>query len=272
MPDVSENAASWEPELYAGSAHYYPRGRAAYPPAVAERLAETLGLDGSGRLLDVGCGPGSLTLLLAGLFAEAVGVDADAGMLDEAERQASAAGVGNVWWRRLRAEELPAGLGMFRMVSFAQSFHWMDRDRVAAAAHGMLEPGGVCVHVGATTHRGVDGDAVLPHPAPPHREIDALVRRYLGAPRPGGVSGEDEIYRAAGFDGPEEIVIPGRVLTRDEDTVVAAVFSLSSATPHLFGERRGAFETDLRALLRATSPDGVFSEEMREISLRVWRP
>jgi cyclopropane fatty-acyl-phospholipid synthase-like methyltransferase len=38
-------------------------------------LAEDLGLDGSGRLLDVGCGPGVLAVRLAHLFEDAVGLD-----------------------------------------------------------------------------------------------------------------------------------------------------------------------------------------------------
>lgn len=37
----------------------------AYPAQLAEELVEALQLDGSGVLLDVGCGTGSLTLLLA---------------------------------------------------------------------------------------------------------------------------------------------------------------------------------------------------------------
>lgn len=77
---------TWDPTLYAGSASYYPKGRVAYPDELAQTLAAQLDLDGTGRLLDVGCGPGSLTLLLADWFAEAVGVDADQGMLDEAAR------------------------------------------------------------------------------------------------------------------------------------------------------------------------------------------
>lgn len=32
-----------------------------YAPGYADRLAETLGLDENGRLLDVGCGPGDRT-------------------------------------------------------------------------------------------------------------------------------------------------------------------------------------------------------------------
>jgi hypothetical protein len=65
---VVEPRLQWHPSLYAGSAPYYAIGRVSYPTALAEALAEQLGLEGSGRLLDVGCGPGSLTLLLAPWF------------------------------------------------------------------------------------------------------------------------------------------------------------------------------------------------------------
>jgi cyclopropane fatty-acyl-phospholipid synthase-like methyltransferase len=79
--------------LYAGSARFYAVGRVGYPAEIADVLADALQLDGSGRLLDVGCGPGSLTLLLAPHFAEAIGLDADADMLAEAARLAARTGV-----------------------------------------------------------------------------------------------------------------------------------------------------------------------------------
>lgn len=266
----------WDSTLYQGSAPYYVRGRVGYPVALAETLAERLGLDGSGRLLDVGCGPGSLTLLLAGHFARAVGVDADQGMLDVAAES----GAANVDWVRLRAEQLPAGLGRFRVVTFAQSFHWFDRDLVAATVRGMLDAGGACVHVHATTHQGVDTDADLPYPRPPHAEIAELVRSYLGpvpraglGPSPKRAGGQETaIYRGAGFAGPERFVIPGWPVTRTVDDVVAATFSLSSSTPHLFGADRAAFEADLRGLLARSARDGRFGEWMREIAVDIWRP
>jgi SAM-dependent methyltransferase len=270
----------WDPTLYAGAASYYARGRVAYPQALADLLAAELGLDGSGRLLDVGCGPGSLTLLLAPLVAEAIGIDADPGMIAEAEDRAVRAGVRNVRWQVLRAEDLPAGLGPFRLVTFAQSFHWMDRGRVAAAVHGMLEAGGTCVHVHATTHEGVETSGPLPHPEPPRAAIADLVRRYLGPERragqgvlPGGTpGGEESVYRGAGFTGPRRLELPGAVVERSADQVVAAVLSLSGSAPHLFGPRLAAFEADLRGLLHDTGPTGVFSQHMREIALDLWVP
>jgi SAM-dependent methyltransferase len=277
---VVDPGLQWHPSLYAGSARYYASGRVGYPPALARAVAEQLGLDGSGRLLDVGCGPGSLTLLLAPWFEQATGVDADRDMLAEASRLAVQSGIGNVEWLLLRAEELPAGLGRYRLISFAQSFHWMDQLRVARTALGMLHDGGACLHVHATTHQGVETDAVLPHPRPPRAAISELVESYLGPVTPKGkrllspdkANREDEIYRAAGFSGRQRIEVPGEIVERTSDQLVAGIYSLSSSTPHLFGERREAFELDLRRLLHDANPSGIFSEQMREIAADIWRP
>jgi SAM-dependent methyltransferase len=270
---------SWDPTLYAGAARYYTTGRVAYPSGVADALVSALGLDGTGRLLDVGCGPGSLTLLLAPHFAEAIGVDADADMLAEASRLAEQRQMNNLRWVQMRAEELPADFPAMRVVSFAQSFHWMDRRSVALAARRLVADGGALVHVGATTHQGVDTDVALPHPRPPRQKIARLVRSYLGPTHRAGQGvltvgtpeDEDTIYRAAGFAGPERLEVPGWVVERSAAEIVASVHSLSGSTPHLFADRLSAFDAELSELLAAASPDGRFSEQIDSIGLYIWR-
>jgi SAM-dependent methyltransferase len=271
----------WDETLYRGSAAYYGVGRLPYPPAVAYAFAETFALDGTQRLLDVGCGPGSLTLLLAARVAVAVGVDADPDMIAAAAAAAERARVTNVEWRCMRAEELPAGLGRFALVTFAQSFHWMDRPKVASAVRDMLEPGGACVHLQATTHRGDSSDDPLDHPRPPQDRIDTLVREYLGPVRRAGKGlrpagtpdDESAIFGAVGLKGPARIELDtARVVTRSADDIVAATFSLSGSTPNLFGTDVARFESDLRALLHHAAPDGTFNERTRPIALDVWRP
>ena len=270
----------WDETLYAGSAGHYGIGRMPYPPSLADAIGKELDLDGTGRLLDVGCGPGSLTLLLAPLFQAAVGVDADHGMITEARRKAHAANATNIEWRQLRAEELPADLGTFKVATFAQSFHWMDQHLVARRVRDMLGPDGSWVHVGATTHRGVAGDDRLPYPRPPWEQIDDLIVSYLGPVRRAGQGslpagtrgGEEEVMRQAGFTGPTRIEVGGgQVADRGVDEIVSAVFSLSNAAPHLFADRLPAFEADLRRLLSEASPTGRFSERRREIEVVVWR-
>ncbi|MFI1766568.1 class I SAM-dependent methyltransferase [Streptomyces sp. NPDC020800] len=270
----------WDETLFAGTAPYYARGRLPYAPGLVPRLAEVLGPDGTGRLIDVGCGPGTLALPLSPLFDEVVGVDPDPGMLAEAARRAAAGtGAGTVRWVRMRAEDLPAGLGAFTVAVFAQSFHWMDRDRVAATVFGMLGPGGALVHVSDLKGErpGTEG---LPYPVAPYPAIGQLVRDYLGPVRRAGrgelpdgtPGGEAAVFHRAGFLGPERHVVPGgQVLERAEDAVVAWVFSMSSSAPGLFGPRRDAFEADLRGLLRSCSPTGRFCERRPGTEVFVWR-
>ena len=281
MSRVNEFGWVWDETLYAGSAAHYAAGRMPYPPGIVDAVRAELGLDGHGRLLDVGCGPGSLTLLLAPLFRTAVGVDADPDMLAEAARRS----VGRpIEWKQLRAEDLPAGLGTFRVVTFAQSFHWMDQPLVARRVRGMLDPGGAWVHVGATTHRGTPpGQSLQPAsaPHPPWDGIDALVAGYLGPVRragrgtlPAGTrGGEEDVMRQAGYAGPTRLSVGGGlVVRRTVDDIVSSVFSLSSSAPHLFGERLPDFEADLRGLLGEASPDGRFCEVTQETELVFWRP
>ena len=109
----------WDESLYRGSAPYDVPGRAPYAPDLADRIADALSLDGTGRLLDVRCGPGIVALPLARHFGEVVGLDPDAGMLAEAAARADAMGIANVRWAPARAEDLPLGLGSFRAVAFA---------------------------------------------------------------------------------------------------------------------------------------------------------
>lgn len=252
-----------------------------YPPDLVEVIRAELGLDGAGRLLDVGCGPGSLTLLLSPLFASAVGVDADPEMIVEAGRRAAALGIVNVEWRHMRAEALPADLGAFRVATFAQSFHWMDQPTVARRVRDMLSADGAWLHIGATTHRGAAGEDPLPRPRPPWDRIDDLVSAYLGPVRRAGRgtlptgtrAGEEEVMREAGFTGPNRIEVErGEIVSRSVDEVMSAVFSLSGSAPHLFGARLGAFENDLRRLLAASSSAGMFAERIRDIAVVVWRP
>ncbi len=270
----------WDETLYAGSAAYYPHGRMPYPPELAAALRDELSLDGEGRLLDVGCGPGSLTVLLAPLFERAVGVDADAEMLAEATRQAASRGVENADWVHMRAEELPGGLGSFRVATFAQSFHWMDQDRVATAVETMLEPGR---RVGARARNDASrlgDDAGLPRPAPPHEGIDELVQRYLGPVRRAGrgtlphgtPSGEEDVMLAAGFAAPRRLQAEEAACSSgSEDEVVASVFSRSGSAPHLSATAATSSNVSCARCSGSPSPSGRFSERTREIELVIWR-
>lgn len=270
----------WDPTLFGGSAPYYIQGRLPYSPRLAEAFADALDLDGEGRLLDVGTGPGIVGLTLARHFREVVGVDADADMVTEASREGQSRGIDNTRWLALRAEELPANLGIFRVVTFAQSFHWTKREQVARAVGRMLEPGtGRLVLVNAYTRQGVEPERPLEHPSPPYEAITGLIEEYLGSSRRAGQSvlpdgtpwDEEEVLAEAGFSAPEVVAVPDdRVITRTIDDVVASVYAVSRSAPHLFGDEQEKFEKELRDQLAAASPGGLFSEKTGENQLRIF--
>lgn len=271
----------WDETLFEGAAPFYVQGRHPYAPGLHDAMAEALALDGTGRLLDVGCGPGVIALQLADVFEAVVGLDPDRGMIAEATRLARERNVANATWVQMRAEDLPGGLGTFRAVTFAASFHWMDRPKVAAAVRSMLDQAGCAVQIHAPAYlwSELEKDG-LPHPPPPHDAIVELRKRYLGPLQRAGQSfrtsspsGEDEVFQAAGFGPATTVEVPdGRVLERTIDNLVAEVFSSSSTAPHLFGDRIDAFEADLRGLLAQASPSGLFSVRLPDNRLSIWRP
>ena len=259
---------AWDPSLYEGSARHYAVGRMAYPAALADTLRDALGLDGTGRLLDVGCGPGSLTLLLAPLVASAVGVDADPGMIAEARRSGAAGHRVATAARRGAARgprHVPAG--HVRAV--------VPLDGSAAGRPGGPPDDRARWRLGAR----------LRDDAPRGRRATTRCRTrdrrgtrstrwspaYLGPVRRAGQGslptgtrgGEEDVMRDAGYRGPERLeVVRGDVVERSTEQVVSAVFSLSSSAPHLFGDpaarvrRRPARGSCDRRPRTARSPSG----------------
>jgi SAM-dependent methyltransferase len=256
----------YDPTIYLGSAAHYRSGRPAYSPELEAVLTRELGLDGSGRLLDAGCGPGVLTVRLAHLFGQAVGLDPDAGMLAEGRRAAEESSTTNIRWVRGVAEDLPAvAPGPYRLVTFGQSFHWTDEQRVAETVYDLLEPSGaLALVVHTVTGRPRPPDPGVP--AIPHDEIRALVAKYLGSTRRAGQGispqrshrFEDVLVRTR-FGAPRQLFVAGLPgLLRDSESVLSGYFSMSYSAPHLFGDRLDDFAGEVRALLANRSAEGVF--------------
>ncbi len=255
-----------DPTDFLGCAEFYLRGRPPYSRELRAVLARECGLDGSGRLLDVGCGPGTLAVELAPMVAESVGLDPDAEMLAEAARHATSAGVTTTRWVQGLAEQLgDLDLGRFRLVTFGQSFHRTDREAVAEMVYDSLEPNGAIVLV---AHE-VSGrpEPVGPGlPKIPHAAIEAIIDRYLGVRRRNGqgyvVLHPDRWQDALGrtrFGRGREVFAPGRDdVIQDADGVLANYHSKSIAAPHLFGAELDRFDAEVRQLLAAHSATGWF--------------
>lgn len=260
--------ADHDSTLFLGTAQYYLQGRPPYSQQLVPTLVETLKLDGTGKFLDVGCGPGSLTIALAPHFEQALAIDPQAEMLQVAQQQAQRANCHNIAWQQARAEDLgDLGLSNYRLVTFGQSFHWTNRALVAKLVYDILAPGGA---IALITHNveGRPKPSAPKHPPIPHDAIKALIASYLGPQRRAGQGYfpdnnerfSDTLARSP-FGSSSIIYCQGRSdLIRSIDDVLANYLSTSFAAPHLFGPRFAEFEGEFRQLLQQHTDTGFFWE------------
>lgn len=257
----------FDPQAFQGTAEYYSTGRPPYSAQLSRIISQELSLDGSGQLLDVGCGPGVLELVLATMFSQVVALDPESGMLREGERRCLLEGIENVRWIQGTAEDIPMlAIEPCRVVTFGQSFHRVRQLEVAETVFDLLEPGGWLVLISNEVNGRPKPDGPG-YPEIPHDEIRRLVDSYLGdSTRHYPATWDedlperfDDTLRRSRFGESRTLYAPGRPdLIRDIDTVVARCFSMSFSTPRHFGDRRVQFESDLSRLLFEHSSSGLF--------------
>ncbi|XP_059184274.1 putative methyltransferase DDB_G0268948 [Centropristis striata] len=89
--------------------------------------------------LDVGCGSGQGTILLAPYFNKVVGTDISPAQLEQARANRNPP---NVSYRECPAEELPFASGEVDLVTAMTAAHWFDRKKFLLEADRVLRPGG----------------------------------------------------------------------------------------------------------------------------------
>jgi SAM-dependent methyltransferase len=151
------------------------------------------------RLLDVGCGPGTLTADLARLVApgEVVGIDVAADVVAEAAQHARAAGVANTSFLMGDFRSAVLEPGSFDVVHAHQVLQHL-RDPVGAleAMRGLARPGGIVA--------ARDGDYAAMTWAPTDERLDRWLDIYLEVTRGNGAEANAGRWllrwaRAAGF-------------------------------------------------------------------------
>ncbi len=103
-------------------------------------LARRVPLDSPQKIMDLGCGPGNSTAILAALWpkAEIVGVDNSEAMLTEARK-----GSERVQWVMQDAATDMTYLGKFDLLFSNAALQWLpDNEQLLPRLYGMLNPGG----------------------------------------------------------------------------------------------------------------------------------
>ncbi|HET6606592.1 MAG TPA: class I SAM-dependent methyltransferase [Rhodopila sp.] len=129
------------PGRFRDLAEYYASGRPTYPRLLAQRVADLIGLDGSGRVLDLGTGPGFLALDFHPFASEVLALDPEPAMLRVAQANAERAGK-TMAFIQGSAADLGPQFGPLFLVTIGRAFHWMDRPKTLTALDELAERGG----------------------------------------------------------------------------------------------------------------------------------
>jgi SAM-dependent methyltransferase len=111
--------------------------------AQVERLVTATGGTAQGRVLDVACGPGIVTVALAAIAREVVAFDLTPAMLVKAQERCAKVGRTNVQFREGSATALPFDDASFDAVVTRLSLHHFDEPQtVLTEMQRVLKPGG----------------------------------------------------------------------------------------------------------------------------------
>lgn len=137
----------------------YERARPAYPVELVEDLGKLAEISPTSRILELGCGPGTLTRSLAEFGAEIVAIELGAQMAEAARRNLRQYSRVTVVTSSFEEWSIPPR--SFDLVVAAGSYHWLDPEiRVARILHA-LRPGGRVAIV--NKNRLSSGNAELEH-------------------------------------------------------------------------------------------------------------
>lgn len=111
----------------------YAKFRPTYPAELATYLADLA--EGDDVVIDVGCGNGQLTTLLAEHFASVLGQDPSDEQIESAVR------VPGVTYSVAPAEKIAAGDGVADVITAAQAAHWFDLPAFYDEVRRVAKPG-----------------------------------------------------------------------------------------------------------------------------------
>lgn len=202
------------------------------------------------RLMDCGCGPGTMTVELASRVAPGMvtGVDIAASQVDHARQHAAEKGVGNVTFYRASCYALPFEDDTFdSILCHALMEHLSDPRCAVEEFRRVLKPGG---HVGLCSP---DWSGLLL--APPSRELSEAAEAYAGLQETNGgdlrIGHKLGAYLAeAGF---QDIRMAARYECYGSLPLIGVYLALQL--------REGGYEQHARCLLEwSTRSDGLFAQ------------
>lgn len=248
-------------DLFKGTAAYYSKYRPMYPPTLIRFLIEKFNLNGKGKMLDIGCGTGQLTVRFSDWFEKIVAIDTDPEMLLVAKRLCEELRVDNIEFFNASLKNYQnRNHESFTLVTIAKAFHWLDREETLKTLYELLpDQGGVAI---------IDQYSPNNELLPWQEKLNEVVRHWYGEERRAGnatythptLSHQEVVLNSPFLL--EEYQLPSYEHVWSIDSIIGNLYSTSYGTHRFLGEKKDQFEKHLREELLAIDESGVFKEEM----------
>lgn len=248
--------------IFATTAAAYVQYRPGHPRVLLDYVASLApACNGTRPVLDLGCGPGPIALHLAEHGVTVLAVDPNTDMLAAGQRLAAERGTTQIQWcaaDSTRLTELP----MVRAVTIGDAFHYMDREQTLTDLDAIVQPGGF---LAVLASHALGTPKAWWEPV-----LDRVRDRHLGTHRR---AGPDALFQYLAED--HETVMRRsafcrlRVLRCDYvvsltlDELVGLQYTYAFSSLAVLGDRRAAYERDIRAALSAAEPAGQFTATLQ---------
>ncbi len=263
------HVAPLDPTRFTSAIAHYVNGRPPYSERLIAKLAAETHLGRAARVLDIGCGPGTLTLPLSRYCGTMIGIDVDSSMIATARKSGDAAGV-SIDWRVGTSFDLDLSLAPLHLVTIARAFHWMDRDATLARLDQLIEPDGAVALINTELFpfAGFKWHETFEELRKTHGRFDDFYRWRKSEAWEDHVS----VLLRSPFSAVERISAYD-VRRPNLDEILARAFSFSANSPAALGEEGcAAYEGALRERLLALAPDGSFPEVVETTAIIARRP
>lgn len=249
-----------EHSLFTGTAQYYAEFRLSYPRELIRMIVDFYQLSEKKRVLDLGCGTGQLTFPLSSFFEQAVGVDINGEMIEQAQKEATEKGSANIEWRHMPAEEMDQLNLPFDLIVSGNAFHWMDRELLLNKGYDLMnDKGGMVILAGSSVWSGEEKW---------QRKTVQVIRKWLGQDRKGGQGlypKKPKLHEEYIQESKFQLAKKGDYYFTHDWTLkelLGYLYSTSFCNKSLLGDSVSGFEEELSRELIKINTEGVFHEEV----------
>ncbi|XP_068099865.1 putative methyltransferase DDB_G0268948 [Hyperolius riggenbachi] len=185
-------------QLFEGKEHasYYQKYRFSPPQEIKDLIFSFVDeriKKPHGFAVDVGCGTGQSTIILAPFFEKVLGTDISAAQIEEAKK---AHGLPNVTFSACPAEEVPVGDASVDLLTACAAVHWFNIPKFLKEVDRVLKPRGCLAFYSYRPHMEVHYKDCSEEMSKVFREVEKILAPYQHEKVHHVKTGYEEIFEA----------------------------------------------------------------------------